>query len=696
MKSSLTNCLFIFILIAVTNPLVAQENYELINKAEELYSKGKFKEATNYYTKYFAKIDLIDCKKEWLNNLQNWGMAKIFSKDNSGYDQLITTEDCACRLGLNDLCANFKLNRAETHIVYFELNLAKRAALEALALEELTEKTKGEIFRQLAHSTRLLKNDSCIVFANKALEIGNNTKDTALLISTYTALSIYEKNNNYFHKAIKASQKSLQYLTGNHKLKRPQVFFNIAELFLELNDYNRAKLYIDSTLINLDQEKYISFTGRVNFSEGKIYEHENQLEKAKLKYESSLRRNKNQFLNMRAFRALARIASLNNDKNLNIKYNQNAISLCQDIKEKRFANRCYLILAEDALKKEKYHKSLDYLKKLTAQKNIELHLSAVPEITLLKAKNYQKLGRDKESLMAFKDHFAVKDSLDNLINNELVYSIESEYITAKQDNILKELKNKDELQDLKLTQQYGFGLSIIAFFILISGSFVFLARQNNKIKIQTEILSSAVNEKNILLKEIHHRVKNNLQVISSLFKLHSRHITDESALTALQEGRNRVNSMAILHQNLYQEDNLKGIEMKGYIDQLCDAIFLTSSSRNDKISYNNSIQSITLDIDTVIPLGLILTEFITRSTNQNFANVDNPSINVILTENNNELQLSVIDNGQQPLSSHVTENSFSEKIITAFSKKLKATYSYKSGDQNVSTLNIQRYKKASL
>ena len=160
----------------------------------------------------------------------------------------------------------------------------------------------------------------------------------------------------------------------------------------------------------------------------------------------------------------------------------------------------------------------------------------------------------------------------------------------------------------------GIGLLALTLFGGVIFSFYRSKRKSEKELAQkNEIISEALAEKELLLKEIHHRVKNNLQVISSLLYLQSDYIKDEKALSAIQEGRNRVQSMAIIHQNLYQEDNLTGIQVKDYFEKLTQSLFNSYKVQADQIELQLDIEAINLDVDTVIPLGLVVNELITNS-----------------------------------------------------------------------------------
>ena len=114
------------------------------------------------------------------------------------------------------------------------------------------------------------------------------------------------------------------------------------------------------------------------------------------------------------------------------------------------------------------------------------------------------------------------------------------------------------------------------------------------------------------MKEIHHRVKNNLQVISGLLELQSKALNDEAAKDALREGRNRVRSIALIHQNLYQFENLSTIELKRFVNDLCRQVESVFKKQN-KVAMNIKVPDLRLDIDSAVPLGLIMNELLSNS-----------------------------------------------------------------------------------
>ncbi|MEN6552661.1 MAG: histidine kinase dimerization/phosphoacceptor domain -containing protein [Methanobacterium sp.] len=166
-------------------------------------------------------------------------------------------------------------------------------------------------------------------------------------------------------------------------------------------------------------------------------------------------------------------------------------------------------------------------------------------------------------------------------------------------------------------------------------------------------LKKSLEEKEILLKEIHHRVKNNLQIISSLLNLQSRYINDEEMLDIYKESQNRVKSMAIIHEKLYQSEDLARIDFGDYVKSLVLDLF--HSYGVDNIEPDINIRDVLLDINTAIPCGLIVNELVTNSikhgflasrtrvNSQSFDKRDKIAVNI--TKENEIYTMSVYDNG---------------------------------------------------
>ncbi|MBV1768546.1 MAG: PAS domain S-box protein, partial [Methanobacterium sp.] len=159
-----------------------------------------------------------------------------------------------------------------------------------------------------------------------------------------------------------------------------------------------------------------------------------------------------------------------------------------------------------------------------------------------------------------------------------------------------------------------------------------------------EDLKKSLQEKEVLMKEIHHRVKNNLQIISSLLSLQSDYIQNQNDLAIFKDSQCRTKSMALIHEKLYQSGLLKSINIRDYIQALVNELIGTYSAERKIINLDMEVEDILLDVDTAIPLGLILNEIIANSLKHAFTEKEG-KIKVHLKSSDNRIQVEVGDNG---------------------------------------------------
>jgi two-component sensor histidine kinase len=159
-------------------------------------------------------------------------------------------------------------------------------------------------------------------------------------------------------------------------------------------------------------------------------------------------------------------------------------------------------------------------------------------------------------------------------------------------------------------------------------------------------LRASLEEKESLLKEVHHRVKNNLQVISSLLKLQARKVQTPDAQGFLRDTQNRINSMALLHETLYRSGNLAKVGLPQYVKNVCTLVARSHASGAEKIRLRHEIVDVTLDLDRAIPAGLIISELVSNAFKHAFPSRSKGEILVeVQSAPEHQLVLRVSDNG---------------------------------------------------
>lgn len=160
-----------------------------------------------------------------------------------------------------------------------------------------------------------------------------------------------------------------------------------------------------------------------------------------------------------------------------------------------------------------------------------------------------------------------------------------------------------------------------------------------------EKINRSLKEKDVLLQEIHHRVKNNLQIVSSLLSLQSRYIEETESMEIFRDSQSRIKSMALIHEKLYQTGDLTRIDLAEYIPDLLSDLFRSYGVNNNLIKFKVESENISLDINTAIPCGLIINELVTNSIKHAFPGLMAGEINVELTYEPDGLKMKVKDDG---------------------------------------------------
>ena len=158
-------------------------------------------------------------------------------------------------------------------------------------------------------------------------------------------------------------------------------------------------------------------------------------------------------------------------------------------------------------------------------------------------------------------------------------------------------------------------------------------------------IKESLEDKKVLLREIHHRVKNNLQIISSLLNLQSDYLENEKDKNIFRDSQSRVKSMAIIHEKLYKSSNFSEIDFKGYIDSLTSYLFQSYPINPGKIKFESDIDDITLSMDTAIPCGLIINELVSNSLKYAFPDDRNGKIKIKLKSLGDHFLLEIEDDG---------------------------------------------------
>ena len=206
-------------------------------------------------------------------------------------------------------------------------------------------------------------------------------------------------------------------------------------------------------------------------------------------------------------------------------------------------------------------------------------------------------------------------------------------------------------------------------------------------------IRTALQEKEVLLKEIHHRVKNNMQVMSSLLRLQSNYTNEAQTIEVLRESEHRVRSMALVHERLYQSSDLSGIPISDYVHDLVRHLAESYRSNNHRIVLDIQVDDFTLDLDTAIPCGLILNELVSNAFKHAFPDGRNGEIHIELRGHNNKLAtLLVRDDGvgiPEDVDTHQVKT-LGLQLVTSLSKQVGGSVEFRSDHGTTVWLHISQ------
>ena len=293
--------------------------------------------------------------------------------------------------------------------------------------------------------------------------------------------------------------------------------------------------------------------------------------------------------------------------------------------------------------------------------------SALLRIQLLQFRVDSSAGNYLPSIHHLQHYISLHDSIFNEATGKQIEELRIQYETEKKDKdlVLKDknielLTKKDQLQQSVLRQanitrnwMLGSSLLLIVLLAVVYNRYRLKQKSTKLLEEQQAIINQKnislqhlVNEKEWLVKEIHHRVKNNFHIVMGLLGTQAGYLKNEEAIAAVTESQQRIHAMSLIHQKLYQSENLSAIDMPGYIHELVD--YLKDSFDNGRsIKFHLQIDRISLGLPYVVPIGLILNESITNVIKYAFPNNRQGNIYISFTQSSNEnrIVLAVRDDG---------------------------------------------------
>lgn len=560
------------------------------------------------------------------------------------------------------------------------------------------DSTRLEIYLKLSDSYKQLNPQSALDYAQRALTLAEEKQDTLNIIlanrkigGIYSYISSYDLALEQQFTALGLAER-----WGN-KLAIGNTYNAIGGVYYDMAEYDNAFVYFQQALTLRKEAGDEGILASSYNNVGEIYRLKGDYKLAEEYYwrASELNDRLRQNAASKELRDKHKAWLAINYNNLGLVY----AAMNEPIKAERFllasvqlyegdVNANVGALASSLVSLANFYlESGDYQQALDVFLRAYLAADQVGDLLQLKfaaeglSNAYREMGDFERALQYNEIYTQLKDSIFNEEKHRQVIIVQSYFETEREKEENEKLTYKNQVQQLEIDrrrrERYYFIAGGILLLILI---LVVYGRYRIGVKV-AEQLRKNVDEKEILIQEIHHRVKNNLQMISSLLNLQSAKITDAIVLEALDDSKSRVNSMALVHQKLYQAEDFSNIDFQDYIEQLVQTVTMGYDIEG-KITSEVNAQGFRFGINTAIPLGLIINELLTNSYKHGFAGKEAGIITVEITKLDEAFKLIIADNGVglPPDFSFENTDSLGLELVEALTEQLDGTISFSSNE----------------
>jgi two-component sensor histidine kinase len=536
-----------------------------------------------------------------------------------------------------------------------------------------------------------IANDSCLIYIQKIRDYAVKNDDNRAIVQALALEGDYKNFvKNEYNRSADLYLKAIEISEKNHLHFEKNLYLSLGRLFHMTDNYEKAKYYYEKALVDFRKDKDTLLLVKCLVNLGSIHSSTNHFELAEQFFMESLNYPSPDHIKRATY------SNLGNLKIREEKFKEALPFLYKaTVKDPKTGVQgdlydfSYLLNAKTGAKS---FEGIDSILKISYQLYGESEDMRSRSI-MLKAigETYYGMGQYQKAAQIKDQYIQLYDSLKAMQRDEIVYEMETKYQSEKKEQEIA--KNEAEKERLSKQKKNLFALIVFAIGVILLLSYLIYLNIKQKmiLKAQTVQLETLVDEKNILMKETHHRVKNSFQLVSSLLYLQSENIKNKEASQAIIDAQNRVKSMILIHQKMYSKDQLTGIDTKEYIEDLVKDIIENHTDNSHSVNFHTDVERHILSIETITSIGLIINELITNSLKHAFPlSVDQPIIEVHFTKQTDFFVLEVKDNGigmqQEP-----KPTSFGLKLIHALAKKLKGKITFEIKNGTLFTMEIHQF-----
>ncbi len=601
------------------------------------------------------------------------------------YNVIVSQNDTNRINELNKLAWELRVSNLDTAILLGNqsLTLLTQISENKIHTNNWKEKTLSRTYYYLGifHNN---KGNKVVAFdfISKALKISNDVNDTHGIAQAHGGLGLFYTTQGNLPKALENSMKALQiYEKINYKEGIAVQLSNIGNIYSAEGNHEKSLEFYSRALKILEQLNNKNRIAIQLGNIGNVYFYENNMAMAIEYYSKALAINREMVNKQGISTDLNNIASIYLQNKNFLKAIQNfeeALMLAKEIGDQDLILSAYGNIGIVYTNTKNYIQAENYLLKAIELSEKIKSIEAIQEFEGALSELYTQIGKDKLALIHYKKHINAKDSLFNRANTEKNVRLEMNSEFDKKQTIEKAKHEKEiiafEAKTKNQKQLRVFLLIIIALILII---LFFVKRAYDNKERVANFLAIEAQRKEILLQEVHHRINNNLQIISSLLTLQANSVKDDRLNEYLQQSQNRIQSLSTLHELLNQNDSLLEVNMKEYLEKIIDFHREILKTKSKNIAINLHINSINFQSKIAVPIALIVNELVTNSIKHAFSALNEGCIDISLSSNPKELNnwiLNVKDNGKGlPNESEMRKDSLGLRLVNIMTKQMGAT-----------------------